>query len=81
MISSDRHDSRRLQSVTVEVIKLDDVLDATVASHPSLPLTYWKSDIEGFEPRMFRGAFRFFAHYQPRELAFEILGKVFFYIL
>jgi len=56
---------------------LDDVLSSVQERFPSLPLVYVKSDIEGFEPRMFRGAWRTLAHYQPPEIAFEILGKAF----
>lgn len=43
----------------------------------ALPVVYWKSDIEGYEPRMFRGAIRTFNELKPPELAFEVLGKAF----
>jgi len=58
-------------------VKLDDIIPHIESRYSGKKIAYWKADVEGYEPRMFRGAKKFFSRYNPQYIGFEILGKSF----
>jgi len=63
--------------IKINLITLDDVLPIMNDLYPKLDIAFWKADIEGYEPRMFRGAQKLFYQKRPAHIIFEILGKSF----
>jgi len=63
--------------IVIDLITLDNVLPIMNTYYPSMDIIYWKADIEGYEPRMFRGAPKLFANKKPPFIIFELLGKSF----
>jgi len=63
--------------IDIDLVTLDNVLPIMNELYPNMHVVYWKADIEGYEPRMFRGAWRFIEHKKPPYITFEILGKSF----
>jgi len=41
---------------TIDLVTFNDVLPEIDRYYPDLDIVFWKADIEGYEPRMFRGA-------------------------
>jgi len=66
-----------LSRITIDLITLDNVLPIMNSYYPSMDIIYWKADIEGYEPRMFRGASKLIANKKPPYIIFELLGKSF----
>lgn len=70
-------DPRFYDKVEIDLFRLDDILPFYDEYFPDLDLIFWKADIEGYEPRMFRGAFKLIADKKPPFIVFELLGKSF----
>jgi len=63
--------------VEIDLIRLDDTLPIIEEYYPDTEIVFWKADIEGYEPRMFRGAYKLFSLKKPPFIIFELLGKSF----
>jgi len=60
---ADKNDNRFItDGFELDLITLDNVLPIMNSLYPSLDIVYWKADIEGYEPRMFRGAWKLIAN-------------------
>jgi len=70
-------DSRFYDRVAIDLITIDDLLPIIDSTYPDLEIVFWKADIEGYEPRMFRGAPNFLSTKKPSFILFEFLGKSF----
>jgi len=62
--------------VLIHLVTLDSVFPLVINKFPDYKIHFWKADIEGYETRMFRGAWKFMSRYQP-VIMFEVLGKSF----
>eukprot|EP01124_Arcella_intermedia_P014971 TRINITY_DN2150_c0_g1_i2.p1 TRINITY_DN2150_c0_g1~~TRINITY_DN2150_c0_g1_i2.p1 ORF type:complete len:359 (-),score=50.95 TRINITY_DN2150_c0_g1_i2:29-1105(-) len=63
--------------IEIELIRLDEVRVLVNLLYPNLRIVFWKADIEGYEPRMFRGSSEIFDQFKPDVVMFEVLGKSF----
>jgi len=70
-------DSRFESRISIDLITLNDMLPIVNEKYPKVPVVFMKADIEGYEPRMFRGGYKFFAQKQIPLILLEILGKSF----
>tara|TARA_R110002050_G_scaffold47562_1_gene110978 strand:- start:167 stop:790 length:624 start_codon:yes stop_codon:yes gene_type:complete len=61
-----------LKEDNVHIIRLDSILHLLRQRHPGLPIHFFKADVEGYEPRMLKGASGLFRAYNISTLALEI---------
>ena len=66
-------DSGHARHIDVDVITLDDLLPR-IKELGDLNISWFKADVEGFEPYVFQGAPKLFAHARPEHLQFELQG-------
>jgi len=60
----------------LDLIKLDDILP-TMQRYPDLDIAFFKSDVEGFESRMFSGGRKTLAYYMPKDIQMEMQAWTF----
>jgi len=70
-------DPRFVYRIPIHLITFNDILPIVDEKYPHVPIVFMKSDIEGYEPRMFRGGYKFFAQKQIPVILLEVLGKSF----
>jgi len=62
---------------TIDLVTFNDVLPEIDRYYPDLDIVFWKADIEGYEPRMFRGASNLLSQKKIPLILIEVLGKSF----
>jgi len=76
-IDETKTDNRFESRVPIDLITFNDILPVVNELYPTTQIVFMKSDIEGYEPRMFRGGYKFFAEKKIPLILIEVLGKSF----